>query len=35
VLDWDAGIATLVRITGWLVIVGAGLWLWYRRTAEH
>lgn len=34
VLDWDAGIARLVRILGWLLILGAGLWLWYRRSAQ-
>lgn len=34
VLDWDAGIATLVRMLGWLLIVGACVWLWYRRSAE-
>ena len=31
VLDWDAGIAGLVRVLGWLLIIGAGLWLWSRR----
>ncbi|MDO9054036.1 MAG: hypothetical protein Q7U37_08950 [Gallionella sp.] len=31
VLDWDMGIAGLVRLAGWLLIVGAGIGLWYRR----
>ncbi len=31
VLEWDTGIAALVRLAGWLLIIGAGLWLWYRR----
>ncbi len=28
VLDWDTGIAGVVRMAGWLLIVFAGLWLW-------
>jgi hypothetical protein len=35
VLSWDNGIATLVRITGWLLIVGAGLWLGYRKSTDR
>ena len=35
VLDWDAGIAGMVRVVAWLLVAGAGAWLWYRRTAEH
>ncbi len=35
VLDWDQGIAGLVRLAGWMLVAGAGWWLWYRRTAEH
>jgi len=30
VLDWDTGIAVLVRATGWLLIIAAGVWLVYR-----
>lgn len=33
VLDWDAGIASIVRLTGWLLIIVAGLWLWRRNSA--
>lgn len=35
VLDWDTGIAGLVRLAGWLLVTGAGWWLWHRRTVEH
>jgi hypothetical protein len=34
VLSWDSDIAGLVRMTGWLLIVGAGVWLWYRRAED-
>ncbi|MDD2721257.1 MAG: hypothetical protein PHH47_08120 [Gallionella sp.] len=34
VLQWDTGIAATVRLTGWLVVIGAGLWLGYRKLAE-
>lgn len=34
VLDWDAGIANIVRLTGWLLIIGAGLWLWRRNSSQ-
>lgn len=27
VLDWDAGIASIARLTGWLLIIATGLWL--------
>jgi hypothetical protein len=30
VLDWDTGIAALVRVSGWLLIIAAGVWLGYR-----
>lgn len=30
VLQWDTGIAGLVRVMGWLLVFAAGLWLLYR-----
>ena len=30
VLQWDTGIAGLVRVLGWLLIFAAGVWLLYR-----
>ncbi|NCN22717.1 MAG: hypothetical protein GW921_00680 [Gallionella sp.] len=34
VLDWDTGIAGVVRVAGWLLIGGASLWLLYRKHQE-
>lgn len=34
VLNWDTGIAGLVRLTGWLLIVAAGMVLWYRSVLD-
>lgn len=34
VLNQDTGIAAMVRIAGWLLIIGAGSWLVYRRAAD-
>ena len=34
VLAWDVSFAGALRLTGWLLIIGAGVWLWYRRAAE-
>lgn len=34
VLQWDTGIAATVRLAGWLLVIGAGLWLGYRKLAE-
>jgi hypothetical protein len=34
VLNWDTGIAALVRLSGWLMIFGAGVWLWRRKISD-
>jgi len=34
VLEWDTGIAGLVRVAGWLLIIGAGLWLLHRKSQD-
>ena len=34
VLNWDTNIAGVLRLTGWLLVIAAGLWLGYRRTVE-
>jgi hypothetical protein len=35
VLQWDTGLASLVRMTGWLLIIGAGWWLWRRKDLDE
>ena len=35
VLDWDTGIAGLVRALGWLLVIAAGLWLLYRSHVQQ
>ena len=34
VLQWDTGIAAMVRLAGWLLIGGIGAWLAYRRAGR-
>lgn len=34
VLNWDTNIAGVMRLTGWLLVIAAGLWLAYRRTVK-
>jgi len=35
VLQWDTGIAGLVRLLGWLLIFAAGMWLLYRNHKQE
>jgi hypothetical protein len=35
VLEWDTVIAGWWRLAGWLLIAGAALWLWYRKSSDR
>ncbi|MFA6971189.1 MAG: hypothetical protein WC208_07285 [Gallionella sp.] len=35
VLHWDSTIAGFTRLMGWLLIIGAGVWLWYRKISDE
>ncbi|MCX7193126.1 MAG: hypothetical protein NTY60_05820 [Proteobacteria bacterium] len=35
VLQLDTRIAGLVQLAGWLLIIGAGVWLWYRQSQNR